>query len=1308
MATLVLQAAGQSVGTFLGGPLGGIVGRAVGAFAGQAIDGQLFGAKAREVEGPRVSDLQVQASSEGSPIPRIFGRGRLAGQIIWATNFEEEISTRTEKSGGKGSSGGTKTKITEYAYYANFAVGLCEGPITRIGRIWADGKLLDQSVLTIRLYKGSETQTPDSLIETKEGAGNTPAYRGLAYVVFDRMPLERFGNRLPQLSFEVFKSLDDIESRITSVNIIPGTTEFGYDTTEVTRSAGAGVTLAENRHTTQEQTDWSVAIDQLQATCPNLTSVSLVVTWFGTDLRCANCDIKPGVENRAKITTPESWLVAGETRNSAHLVSVYDNRPAFGGTPTDASVIRAIQDLKSRGLKVTLYPFLIMDIPAGNALNDPYTGNSGQPVYPWRGEITCSPAPGVSGTVDKTAAATSQISSFFGTSQVSDYSTSSGVVTYSGPVDWSIRRMILHYANLCALAGGVDTFLISSELRNLTQVRDSAVNFPAVNLLATLAGDVKSVLGGQTKVSYAADWSEYFGYQPQDGSNDVLFHLDGLWANSSIDFIGIDNYMPLSDWRDGDNHIDRQNGARSIYDRDYLKSNIAGGEGYDWYYASDSDRTQQVRTAITDGTYSKPWVFRYKDITNWWQNSHYNRPGGIEDATATAWQPQSKPIVFTEFGCPAIDNGTNQPNVFFDAKSSSSAAPYFSSASRDDFIQRRYLEAMLDYWGAGKGGVNTTNNPTSSVYGGSMVDFGTMSIWTWDARPFPAFPFLTSIWSDGDNWERGHWLSGRLGAVALEPLVRTMLEQFGFDKFDVSNLEGIMDGFVIDRPMSVRAALEPLGRAFFFDAVESEGVIRFRHRNEDVTGQLVPDDLVVESADDKEFTLTRAQETELPNGNKIGYIDSLADYRRASVEARRLVGRSQRQSTSDMPIVMAQSKAQSIADILLQEAWAGREKADFTLPPSLLRFEPGDLIDFNTGQNNLSVRLQEVGEAEARNVSALSAVATIYSGSTTSNRTTNPGQPLTSGLPLVEFMDLPQLIEADNPEAGYVAAYAEPWPGGLNLMTSSNATSFELNRRIDVPAVLGETLEDLNSGSLYRMDRGNRFQVRIYSGALSSVDQLGLFAGANIAAILNQDGQWEMLQFQNADLVGVDTYELSMLLRGQQGTELAMRDPVPAGQRFVLIDNAVVQPDLLAGQAALSLTYRIGPPAKDVGDPAYLELVKSFPGRGQKPFSPAHVKALRTGSGVQFSWIRRTRLGGDDWQQVEVPLSEELEAYEIDILSAQTVVRTLYSQQPQIIYTSAEEIADWATPQSQLDIAVYQISTAFGRGSANQSTVDVQ
>jgi hypothetical protein len=117
-------------------------------------------------------------------------------------------------------------------------------------------------------------------------------------------------------------------------------------------------------------------------------------------------------------------------------------------------------------------------------------------------------------------------------------------------------------------------------------------DYPFVTALIALAADVKSVLGSDTKVLYAADWSEYFGHQPADGSGDVYFHLDPLWSSANIDAIGLDVYWPLADWRDGRDHLDAIAGAASIYDAAYLRSNVQGGEGFDWYYASAADRTR--------------------------------------------------------------------------------------------------------------------------------------------------------------------------------------------------------------------------------------------------------------------------------------------------------------------------------------------------------------------------------------------------------------------------------------------------------------------------------------------------------------------------------------------------------------------------------------------------------------------------------------------------------------------------------------------------------------------------------------------
>ncbi len=192
MATLVLS----TVGTLVGGPLGG----ALGALLGRTID-QTVLFRPKDREGPRLADLAVQSSQYGSPFAHVHGRVRLAGTVIWATDLKER---RIREGGGKGRPG-----TTRYSYSASFAVALSARPISGVGRIWAEGNLLRglDGVFTsetgFRLHTGHGDQPVDSLIAAAEGAGQCPAYRGLAYAVFEDMALEEFGNRIPSLTFEV-------------------------------------------------------------------------------------------------------------------------------------------------------------------------------------------------------------------------------------------------------------------------------------------------------------------------------------------------------------------------------------------------------------------------------------------------------------------------------------------------------------------------------------------------------------------------------------------------------------------------------------------------------------------------------------------------------------------------------------------------------------------------------------------------------------------------------------------------------------------------------------------------------------------------------------------------------------------------------------------------------------------------------------------------------------------------------------------------------------------------------------------------
>ena len=1283
MAALLLSAAGATAGRLFG-PAGAIAGRLVGAIAGNAIDQALFGGRERNVTGPRLSDLDVMASTEGAPIPRAYGRVRLAGQMIWATSLEEVVTTDSQDNGGGKGMGGSRvtTNTTIYSYYANVALGLCEGEISAVRRVWADGKALDLSGLTMRVYRGDETQTPDPLIVAKEG--QAPAYRGLAYVVFERLPLEEFGNRIPQLSFEVVRAIGKLETMTRAVTLIPGSTEFGYAPSTVVRAMGPGQFAAENRHVSFAASDIVASLDELQAVAPNLESVAIVVSWFGDDLRCGECRVRPGVDSVVKQTHGATWSVAGVDRASAYVVSQIDGRAAYGGTPSDQSVIDLIVHLKARGLKVTLYPFVMMDIAAGNTLTDPYTGAASQPLYPWRGRITCDPAPGVGGTPDGSAAAADQVNAFFG----------------GGPDDWNYRKMILHYASIAQTAGGVDAFLIGSELRGLTRVRSASGVYPAVSALVSLAAEVKAIVGSGTTVTYGADWTEYGVHVVDAGASEVRFPLDALWASPHIDCIGIDYYAPLADWRDEAGALDRAL-TDNPYRTEYLAGRLNGGEAYDWYYADDAARNAQTRTPITDGL-GKPWVFRQKDIWNFWSQHHYERVGGAELVTPTAWVPQSKPVWLTELGCPAVDKGANGPNVFPDPKSSESALPPFSNGQRDDHMQRRFLEAVLGAFDPAFG--DAALNPVSGVYGGRMIAPGSIYLWTWDARPYPVFPAASDVWGDAGNWNAGHWLTGRLGTAPLDALVSTLLADSGIADVDCGDLGEGPEGYAVDRPMAPRAMLDPLALAFAFDAMEQGGVLRFRQRGGAPVFEFSEDDLVLPE-DAAPARLTRAQDSDLPRQVSLAFTEIGADYQRATALSRRLTGASTRNSSAEVAMVSRGEQAERRANIWLQDLWATRERASFALPPSRLMLTPGDVAALTVNGRRRLIEIEEVADAEARTITARSIDTDVFNVVLSPPTKNVVAMPAPVGPPFAVALDLPNL-KAENPvPLSRLAVFADPWPGAVAAWASRDGASYTRAALATAPCVVGETLDDLPAGPTARWHRTS-VRVKVYGGALSSVSDKAVLAGANAAALRNAGGGWEVIQFAQAELIGERTYRLSRLLRGQAGSEWAISPLLAAGAAFVLFDGRAVTIASGIDARDRALQLRVVAAGRDTADATALALDVMPGDTALRPLAPVHVRAARDGAGATLRWIRRTRAEGDSWSG-EVPLGEDNERYEIDIMSGTTVKRTLTSTTPSVLYAAAAELADFGAVQPSLAVRIAQVSATVGRGFAAQAILKV-
>ncbi len=613
-------------------------------------------------------------------------------------------------------------------------------------------------------------------------------------------------------------------SFVKGVNLLPATGEFAYDpiaylgqrTTEPSplpinlhASGGSGST-----------TDYTRALDDLQAQFPDCETVALVVAWFGSSTDVTACRIYPsttyiGGAFQKAAGGSDLWRCSGLTQASSGLISLPQSGGAFiyGGTPSDQSIVRCIRDLKARGLRVVFYPFILMTASG----------------LPWRGRITYMGS-------DVSSAAAAAVNAFLGSATTAQFTRDATnlTVAYSGsPTDYSFRRMILHYANLCVLAGGVDLFLLGSEFRGIETIRGPAWtkagttggngkvtwDYPFAAGLMQLSDDVRSILDGAgfTKdlsglhnlISYGADWSDWMGFQ-HPGENGQWPHLDQLYGHDNIDLVCFDNYLPLSDWTSGTGGLDAFNwtapapnpaawppppsamnglglsGSPALYSLSYLKANIEGGEKFNWFYADGGDDGLGLDPNGSDLRLSRPQGDRLtqsrkayaanqqllanKQLRWWWNNAHqaiYDNGDGqgfAPHGPVTEWVAQSKSISFTEYGFPSCDKATNQPNVFYDPRSSESLTPYWSiwdSVAGGDFrphddqeIQLLGLQAVFDYW------VTDGHNATSGA-GVKMIETSFMSVWNWDARPFPAFPMQSGVWGDAGNWAAGQWLSGK-------------------------------------------------------------------------------------------------------------------------------------------------------------------------------------------------------------------------------------------------------------------------------------------------------------------------------------------------------------------------------------------------------------------------------------------------------------------------------------------------------------------------------------------------------------------
>lgn len=440
---------------------------------------------------------------------------------------------------------------------------------------------------------------------------------------------------------------------------------------------------------------------------------------------------------------------------------------------------------------------------------------------------------------------------------------------------------------------------------------------------------------------------------------------------------------------------------------------------------------------------------------------------------------------------------------------------------------------------------------------------------------------------------------------------------------------------------------------------------------------------------------------------EVGFTEGDTDYRRATVASRRLSGSSRREARAGSAVVTRRAEAQRLADTWLQDLWAGREGAEFEVSPRRIELEPGDVIALPTDAGAKLHRITRIADGPTRKVSTRAVEPAVFErpGSTIPRPVKRP--PPVPGKPQAVVLDLPAAL-GDPVPLQYVAVAADPWPGAMTVWRSGNGASFTPYRILDLPALIGRTKTAFAPGPLWRWDMHATLDVEISTGALSAIDDEAALAGRNLFALRGADGRWEVVSVARAELIGERTYRLSRFLRGLAGSEPEAHRTVPAGALIVKLDEAVVPLTTSLQDLGQSWCYRVGPSGRDHADASVAEITATVGREALKPLSPVHVTARREQGGIRLTWIRRTRRDGDGWEAVDVPLSEAVEAYEIDVFRDSQVARRLTSAQPFIVYTQAQEIADFGTVQSALTLSIAQMSTVAGRGFERRVTVPVR
>lgn len=582
------------------------------------------------------------------------------------------------------------------------------------------------------------------------------------------------------------------------------------------------------------------------------------------------------------------------------------------------------------------------------------------------------------------------------------------------------------------------------------------------------------------------------------------------------------------------------------------------------------------------------------------------------------------------------------------------------------------------------------------------------------------------------------WLffRGAGGGALLSDVVQSICLDAGLlaSDIDVTDLATeTVSGYMIGRQTSARNAIQVLAQSYFFDGIESDFILKFVLRDGKVsTATITQKDLaVIDNQTGDFFQETRIQEIELPRRFSVSYLDKDNDYLQGTQSAQRILNPvNSSQSNNEMGLQIAAAFtsdfAKQIAEKQLYSAWIERSNYSIKVSWKFLAIDPADIITINTDDGTTfraRVTQNDVGVGFAIEISAASEDVAQYTSTVIADAGSGVPIQIFNSTPITKLILLCSPLLRDSDDTGrttsqlyfLMGSFGQPgWIAGT-LFKSAEGTEFtEVGSIVNQMAygsaanILGDVADPFST------DEINTLKVFMVVGSneLSSITQLEMVNGANPAALIHSNGvDVEIIQFRDVATNADGSFTLSGLLRGRRGSETFTANHL-IGNTFVLLDSLTAGLFPLALSEVNQTRFYAAVTSGQLFEDADID-TKASPGNDLKPYAPVSQAAAPSGNDIDFTWERRTRVGGGLKDGVGgVPLNEDTESYEIDIFDSPSgsVVRTITGiSTTSVTYTSAQQTTDGFTPPlSQITIEIYQISAQVGRGFTKEVTLDVE